>query len=348
MDALDGVGAVPAVPAAPDVQALLEILDRDGQARQTHVVHRWPLRVGRSLANDVVLNDPHVAATHLSIAPLAQGLTLTVGDTHNGVLLGRRRLHGGESALLTAGAEPIELRAGRTRLRLRLPGHALAPELPLAPVVSPGRRAAPAALAALVLVAGLLFRTYLDTDPDALARAAGGMLLATIVGGAVWCGAWALLSKMFTHQARFGWHLRVFLFSSVALLAADALPSLLAFSLSWPVVSDFSFVGDVAIAAIALYFHLLAVEPGHRRVLKWVAVVCAGVGVTLTMWFNLQRSDRLGEELSMNHLFPPALRLARPVSPATFIDGLTPLKRVLDKKAKETDRSDDGDASDVE
>jgi hypothetical protein len=37
----------------------------------------------------------------------------------------------------------------------------------------------------------------------------------------------------------------------------------------------------------------------------------------------------------MNHLFPPALRLAKPVSADTFVEGLKPLQAVLDKKAKE-------------
>ena len=38
-----------------------------------------------------------------------------------------------------------------------------------------------------------------------------------------------------------------------------------------------------------------------------------GVAVALTLWFNAQRTDRYGEDLYMNHLFLPALRLAPPV-----------------------------------
>jgi hypothetical protein len=321
--------------------ALLEVLDRDGHVRQAYAVAHWPLRVGRALDNEVVLSDPHVAAVHLSIAPGAHGLVLTVGDTRNGVRLGRQALRGGESAELAAGTEPIELMAGRTHLRLRLPEHALAAELALAPNTSFARRVGPGLAAALLLVAGLLFKTYLDTDPDGLARAAGATLLTTLTGAAVWCGAWALLSKTFTHQARFGWHLRVFVFASLALLANSALPALLAFALSWPWLSDFAFVGDIAIAAAALYFHLLAVEPARPRALRWAALACALVGVALALWFNVQRSGRYGDELYMSHLFPPALRLARPVTVDTFIDGLAPLQATLDRKAREPDRGDD-------
>ena len=327
-------------PWRPGARALLEVLDRDGQARQTVVVDAWPLRIGRALDNDVVLSDPHIAPHHLSIAATDAGLTLTVGETRNGVQFDHQRLRSGASAALPTDGEPIELGVGRTALRLRLPGHALAPELALAPAGSLARRTAPLALAALLLIAGALFGTYLETDPEGFARAAGNALLGGIVGAAVWCTVWALLSKTFTRQAHFGWHLRVFLYASIALLAVTTLPALLAFALSWPWLSDFDFIGSIVVIAAALYFHLLAVEPAKHRLLKWVAATCAVVGVLLSLWFNVQRSDQFGDELYMSHLFPPALRLARPISTDAFVDGLAPLQATLDKKAKEPDRGD--------
>ena len=327
---------------------LLELLDRDGQPRQSIPVHAWPLRIGRALDNDVVLSDPHIAPQHLSIEPGAQGLTLTVADTRNGALLGRQRLRGGESAPLATRGAPIDLTIGRTPLRLRLPEHTLAPELALTPAGSMARRAAGLVLAAFTLIAGALFGTYLDTDPEGFGRAAGSALLVGLTGAAVWCTAWALLSKTFTRQAHFGWHLRVFLVASIALLATTALPALLAFAFSWPWLSDFGFVGSIAVVAAALYFHLLAVEPARHRVLKWVAVTCAAVGVLLSLWFNVQRSDQFGDELYMSHLFPPALRLAKPVTTDAFVDGLAPLQTTLDKKAKEPARGGEGGRTDDE
>ena len=334
------VGA-PAVSAAVGTLAALDVLDRDGQPRQTFLVHHWPLRIGRGLANDVVLSDPHLALQHLSIAPGEQGLALHVGATRNGVQIGAKRLPADMHMALSADGEPLEFSAGRTRLRLRLPGHALAAELPLAATASFARRVVPVVIAAIVVLAGLLLRTWLDTDPDGFGRAAGSMLLGVVVAGGVWCGAWALLSKTFAHQARFGWHLRVFLLGSIAGLLVNALPPLLAFMLSWPWLSDFAFVGTVGVASVALYFHLLAVEPARQRLMKAVAVLCGVVGIALTLWFNVQRSDQFGDELYMNHLFPPALRLARPVTTDAFIGGLAPLKATLDKKAKDTSQGED-------
>ena len=338
----------PIPPAAATVLAALDVLDRDGQPRQTFLVHHWPLRIGRGLANEVVLSDPHLAPQHLSIAPGEHGLALRVGATRNGVQLGAKRLRADAQIALPADGEPLEFSAGRTRLRLRLPGQAVAAELPLAATASVARRVVPVVIAAIVVLAGLLLRTWLDTDPDGFARAAGTVVLGAVLATAVWCGAWALLSKTFAHQARFGWHLRVFLFASIATLAVTVLPALLAFALSWPWLSDFAFIAAIGVAASALYFHLLAVEPARRRLMKAVALMCAAIGIALTLWFNVQRSDQFGDELYMNHLFPPALRIARPVAAGGFVDGLAGLKATLDKKAKDTSEGDDAGAAERE
>ncbi|HKX42360.1 MAG TPA: FHA domain-containing protein [Burkholderiaceae bacterium] len=339
--------ASPATTAAGPV-AVVEILDRDGQVRQSVAVAAWPLRIGRALDNEIVLSDAHVAASHLTITRREQVLELEIGSTHNGVQHGRKHLRAGELeavAIDSGRGAPIELGLGRTRLRIRLPDQPLAAEQPLAAVVPLAKRLRPIVIAAAVLLLALTFNTYLDTDPDGFGRALGNMLLTAVLGAAIWCGVWAMLSKIFTRQAHFGWHLRVFLLASIALLAVGALPALLAFSLSWTWLTDFAFVGVFVVGAAALYFHLLAVEPAKHRLLRWMAVGGAVAGIIVTMWFNEQRTDQLGDELYMNHLFPPALRLARPVPAERLVDGLTSLKATLDRKAKDSAASGGDDGS---
>ena len=341
-----------------DVGAVLDVLDRDGQVRQSCKVSQWPLRVGRALDNDLVLADPHVAAHHFSIASNtdtdtdteteADGLHLVVGDTRNGVQWGREHLVAGESRALPQAGEPIELTIGRSTLRLRLAGHSVAAELALDELPSPRRGLVVVAVASCVLLAGLLFDAWLAADPEGQWRAMASTLLAAATGTVVWCGLWALLSKTFTRQTHFGWHLRVFLLASIALLLVQTLPALLAFALSWAWPSDFSFIATYAVGGAALYFHLLAVEPARHRMLRWMASGGVLAGVALTLWFNVQRSDRLGEELYMSHLFPPALRLAPTVSPERFFTGVAALQPLLDRKAAEPGRGDEDAGSERE
>jgi hypothetical protein len=328
--------------------AVIEVLDRDGLVRQSCKVTQWPLRVGRALDNDLVLADPHVAAHHFHIEADADGARLQVGDTLNGVQFGRLRLHAGQTSLLPARGDAIELHIGRSTLRLRLAGQAVAAELPLATLPSPRRGMVVLLGAACVLLAGVLFDAWLAADPEGQWRALASTLIAATGGAVAWCGMWALLSKTFTRQTHFGWHLRVFLLASIALLVVRTLPELLAFALSWPRLSDFSFVASYAVGGTALYFHLLAVEPARHRMLRSMAVGGVVAAVALALWFNVQRSDRFGEELYMSHLFPPALRLAPSVTPERFFDGVAALQPLLERKAAEPGRGDDEAGSERE
>jgi hypothetical protein len=345
MDALRLVvgGAVPAA------HAVLDVLDRDGQVRQTVAVNRFPLRIGRALDNDVVLADPHVAPHHLRIEAGGEGdagVVLVVGDTCNGVQIGAQRRVAGDRQALPAVGSAIELTLGRTALRLRLPGHTLAAELPLAAAVPGRRHAAQVLLAALLMLGGLLFDSWLDNDPEGWTRTAVSLALGSLALAAVWAGAWALLSKTFTRASRFSWHLRVFLLAVFALQVVSSVPRGLAFALSWPALASFGFVATYAVAGVAFYCHLLAVEPQRPRLMRAVALAGVAAAIGLSLWQNQQRGGRLGEALYLSHLFPPALRVARPVNTGTFMQGVAALQVDLDKKAKDKSGGDVGGGED--
>ena len=327
--------------------ALLEVVDRDGLVRQSWRIDRWPVTIGRALDNTVVLSDPHVAAHHATIDVVAGSdaapatIVVAARETRNGVVVrGRERVAGGAAKELADDGRDVDLQVGRAQLRLRLPNHALAAEQPMSAVVDTDHRWLPTlGLAAAVLLV-VLATTWVETDPEPFVRSAGMAVLTTIAGGAIWCGLWALLSKTFTRQGHFGWHVRVFVVASLVLLGLSVVPPLIAFAFSWPWVTDYSFVAIDATAASAIYFHLLAVEPARRRLMQGVAVTGFIVGVALSLWFNVQRTGRFGEELYMNHLFPPQLRVAKPVSVDRFIGSLAPMQAILERKAKEQTGSD--------
>ena len=333
--------------------ALLEALDRDGMVRQAWRIEHWPVTIGRALDNDVVLTEPHVASHHATIDLVpavggvgADSLVVTAGPTNNGLRVGRERIAGGSARTFVDTDRDLDLQIGRNALRLRLPGHALAPELTLAPMLAREIRWLPTAGLALASLAFILFNTYIDNDPDGLGREIGKAVLSALLDAALWCGFWALLSKIFARQSSFGWHVRVFVIASLVFVVLGTLPPLVAFVFSLPWVTDYAFVAVIAAVATTIYFHLLAVEPGRERLMRAVAVTGFAVGVALQVWFNFQRTGRPGEELYMNHLFAPQLRLARPVPVAGFIDNLAPMQAILDRKAKEQGGADDGSGED--
>lgn len=321
--------------------AVLEVIDRDGAVRQSLKVNAWPLRVGRALDNDLVLDDPYTAAQHLCIGCDESGqLALAVGESVNGLQCNGRHLASGERMPLPAHERPVQLLLGRTQLRLRLAGQALAPEqvLGVSRVLTQGLPTLVLLTFAALLVLG--FNTWLESEPELLAKSLASSSISALAIGFGWSGVWTLLSKVFTHQGHFGWHLRVMLLAVLAWETLMAGTALLAFAFSWPWMTDFNFVPGYAIVGAMLYFHLQAVEPQHPRRTLGFALGSAFAGLALSLWFNFQATDRPGSELYMNHLFPPALRVAKPVEVPQFMQGVGELQSRLDVKAGKADAED--------
>lgn len=345
MGALDeGAAGQATAPSARRVPlALVEVLDRDGLVRQSAAITEWPLRVGRALDNDLVLDDVHSASHHFSVAPDEAGdVVLRAGESLNGLRMGTQRLGAGEQRAV--GNEPVLLTVGRTALRLRLASHELPPEQPLLATRTLTQGLGTLGALALAVVLVLLFELYVGSEPEGFVSLLGSEAISNLTVALGWTGLWTLLSKVFTRQGHFGWHLRVLLIAVLVWKVLDAAAGLLAFSLSWPWVTDFLFVPNFLILGAMLYFHLQAVEPHHPRRTRALALASVVLGIGLSLWSNLQNRERAGSELYMGHLFPPALRLARPVATEQFLQGVAGLQATLDDKAKKEGSPGDDNA----
>jgi hypothetical protein len=316
--------------------ALLEVLDRDGHVRHSVGVRHWPLRAGRALDNELVLDDPHVAAHHLSVAADDEGqVFITVGDTRNGAEVGHQRL--AAASRVPVGDAPVAITLGRTTLRLRLARHPLPPEQPLAAVRPLWHELATLAGLLGVVLALLGFDTYLSSEPASLVRQWASLAMGAVAIGLAWPGVMSLFSKVFTRQAHFLWHLRVMLWAVIAWWVVDAAASALAFMLSWPALSSFSFVAVFAVVGAALTHHMLAIEPRHPGRWRTVGALAALIGIGITLWQNHQSHGRLGNDLYLTHLLPPALRLVPAVDSGDLVNRLEGLKAGLDAKAQTDD-----------
>lgn len=325
---------------ARETIALIELLDRDGQVRQLMRVPAWPVKVGRSMDCDIVVDDPHVAAHHVTLQERDGVVWLVPQRTVNPVRIGRRRLPP-EGHVALDGNTVVTL--GTTPMRVRFSGEALAPEQPLrGPQHARGWRAV--GLAAL-LVGGagwVTFNEWLDTMPGTPLVSLLTVVLAAPLLLAAWSGLWALGSKLFTRHFAFWQHLEVSLQWSIVAMVSLSLGNVLSFSLSLPVLAAVGHAGAMAAIAMMVWRHLGIVLPQRRRGVGWAMAAVIGLAVVLDVAERRLHEQPIAGDLYLTTLQPPALRVAKPTSVEAFVQSARPLEKSLSRMAR--DRSDDAGA----
>jgi hypothetical protein len=320
--------------------AIVEVLDRDGRARVTLPVRRWPVTVGRAVSCDIVLDDPYVAARHATLTAADGPLQLTVGDTVNGAWIRKRRAAAGERVDLHPGDT---VQVGGTRLRIRLAADALAPERPWVPEAT--GRVGTVAILCLLVSAWNVLDHWVRQDPGGRVTEYVPTLLGPLVALAIWSGMWAIGSKLVRHRFDFWGHAQVALFATLGMALATLLLPVAAFVAGWSWPSRIAVLLAGAIGWAAVAAHIGRILPGRPRVLAAVMTALFAVGTALLAFHHYETQDRVFSELYVTTLAPPALRLAPAVPAARFVEEARALQPVLEAHAAD---EDDGPASDDE
>jgi hypothetical protein len=283
--------------------------------------------IGRGYDNDVVVDDPYVAARHLRVFRDDDGRLVAedLGST-NGTFLdgGKTRL----PRILLNGQQPI--RIGQTFLRVREPGHAVEPER-----VAPKRWDMLPVVAAVILGAAVLGLEAISVwfsqvaEPRALNYLTP--LLSASVAILVWVGMWALLSRIFAGRSHFFRNLLIALVGAFALSLYSELAKYLAFAWTFALASTYEYVAIWIVVAVVCFFHLR--EVGHTRLWLKGALVAALLAVAVSVQ-TLQRSEALsdsGRQTTLHILMPPYLRAVPYRSEADFFGSVETLKAALDR-----------------
>ncbi len=339
----------PVVQAAQTTRlALIEVIGRDGRVQRAIDVRHWPLTLGRSLAADVVLDDPFVAPLHAVLAPGADGkLTLEVGDTTNGVQQGRKRHGRGARVPVPAGGTTWQL--GGLTLKLRTPDERLEPEQPL-PATTRRALLAPLGMALLLvlLVAASHWRS-LDPGhgPNDWLPLLAGLPLALML----WCGLWALGSKLFQHRFEFGAHLRLALPAVLAIELIDWLLPPTAAAIGWPMLWRLTTPLQALVALWLVRAHLLRVLPNFTRAVTSFVAAAGLAFAAVSVTAHWRSVDRWSRPPYMSTLPLPATQWVTPVPAEALVGELGPLAAQLAervKKARAEDPGDDGLGEDGE
>ncbi|NCT68549.1 MAG: FHA domain-containing protein [Rhodanobacteraceae bacterium] len=312
------------LPAA----AWIEVLTPSREVALRQRVAGPTLTVGRAWDNDLVLDDPHVAAHHLRLTRDADGAWRAedLGSV-NGLFVDDVRV----SAPVELAAASV-LRIGQTQLRLRTSAEPVPAERPLAR----GRPAWPLALAGLAATSALtLLELWLaETGEPKLLRylapalANAGLLL-------VWALGWSVLTRVFDGRLRFGLHLLVVCAGVVLYQAWEQLAALGAYALAWTALARTPTVVAWLLFAAVCYAHLRVLGPARLRLKALATAALAVLGITLHSLSESEARTNSGQVATLQRLAPPVLRLAPARSAEAFFGDAATLAAPLDAARSE-------------
>lgn len=309
--------------------AFVEELDRDGAVLRRHAIARLPARIGRAYDNDVIVDDPHVAAHHLEIRG-GEGGALEAVDL--GSINGTYRIdRGGRIATTPIRGDDV-FRIGQTQLRIRLPGQAVPPELPLRHRAwdrHPGVLAGSAAAFAGYWAWNAFLSTS-DTDLSVVYSWPISISLAVLV----WASIWSLICRTLTGHGNFVAHGIVAFAGTLVLFSTASLTEYIDFAfdldhqgLAWTILA-------AGIFAAMLYRHLqLTIRLPVPLLVLTVTVLATLLFGGLEGYATIRNSNRPGLQHYDRAIKPGAFLFARGVAPGQFIEQAEKLKTGVDRDA---------------
>jgi len=314
----------------------LEVLGRHRDVITRQRITSKAITVGRAYDNDIVLDDPHVAAHHLRIARGDDGAwTATDLGSVNGVFVEgdrARRQH-----IVLDGATTLQL--GHTGLRLRRSTQEVAPELPVL-------RSVPRWPLALVCIGAVLALEWLglwlgETGEPKLIRYLTPLLsVAAVI--TVWTTVWGLLSRVFTGQARLGVHLLIISAGVLAFSLYQQITEFGAFALSWTALSSSVYVIGWLIFAAVCFAHLRALGPSRLPLKAGAVLALAALGITMQHLKLSEWRSTYGQAATLQRLQPPSLRVVAAQAQTAFFANDAALQAALDKSRNEEPADGDG------
>ncbi len=317
--------------------AVIDVEERDGHYRQRHEVQRWPVCIGRALDNDIVLDDPHVAAHHLDLIQDKGRIRFTVGETCNGVRINGQTHVAGGSGIWPGHSE---LHLGHTLLRLRTAAEPLPDEVRL---FRAGLGLGMASILSLGFVAYAFmgWESWLGMGGEAvLWRVLAPLFIGFTFLLAFWAGGWSLVSKLFTKRLQFARHLRLALLWVLVMMIADELAKLIAFAINWSALERYGTLLALVGVGVLVAAHLRIVAPRRAPQLAAGVALLTLAGMSAYMLATYGKTRHVSDQHYMSSLYPPGLRLSKGVSAETFAAQVGGLKAALDAQALDPSEED--------
>jgi pSer/pThr/pTyr-binding forkhead associated (FHA) protein len=316
----------------------IEILSRHRDVASRVKVAGPEARIGRGYDNDVVVDDPYVAARHVRIYRDEAGQLIAEDmGSANGMSLDRAKDR--LERIVIDGTRPI--RIGQTLLRIRDCTYEVEGERRV-PTKRGLRRIVPAvALGALILGADVLKRWLTETgEPTISNYVTEALVVAATI--AAWVGIWALMARIFSGHARFLNNLLIGLAGFFVFTFYNEFAQYLGFAWTWSIPASYEYVAVWLILGLTCFLHLREIGSTHLWPKGLIVTALLVIAIAAQ---TIQRSEAFsvsGRQGIAQVLMPPAFRAVRLQDQDSFFGAIAGLKATLDSDRAQAARPDGG------
>jgi hypothetical protein len=305
----------------------VEILSRHREVTARFRIAGEEVHIGRGYDNDVILDDPYVAAHHVRVFRDGDGrLVAEDAGSKNGMFADR-----GSVRQVRIAIDPEHpIRVGHTLVRIRETAFTVPPERAAGTRTQTWPAVTAAGLAVAVLGIQAL-SLWLTQTGEPRASTYLNSLLPVSAMVLCWVAVWTMLSRVVSGQARFAQNLVIALSGVLAIGLGIQAGQLLAFSFTWPAAVSYQYAVQSLIVALVCFFHLR--ELGRSRLGVKAAVMAALLALALTVQTvqQFETASDFGQQYLVGRLMPPALRLTPVRGENDFFADVERLKTGLDK-----------------
>lgn len=311
--------------------AWIEILNQHGDVIVRHPIYAWPANIGRGYQNDVIIDDPYIAAGHLEVEPSdVEGYQLKLLGGINGMSLNRKRqLH----QSVKASADDI-IHIGKTQFRVRPVDYSVSPDKPM-----PKRAWLRNAIGLFIGLSLVLFEyalmRWLNYDKEEKITILIVDLIDTIPWqfGLMWIGFWSVIGRIEVGRTHLIEHATLASLGAGVLMLIGDLSSYISFALDSSLLSYLLHIAVIPlIFGSLIYRHICLVSRANRRKIGFLVAGLVILGVNISdLKDHWRYEDDLARMPYSRTVGSPAMVLTPGQTPAEFIADAKKLKAAVDE-----------------
>lgn len=320
------------------MELIIERISRSKKLLSRHQVSGPHVSIGRGYNNDVILNDPYVDANHLLLTVNQEGRWQAIDE---GSLNGSHFEH--EAQLKHA--RPIQsgdiVALGKSHLRFIYPDHPVAPTIRLSGMEGLLNWLSSPLIVAAILLLYLTLQMvgfYIDSLEIKTSQMFSSVFLKIAVMS-VLPMMFALLARLFKHDARVLTQIVVWYSFFTIFLITDSLGALISFNSSkmW-LGSTFMYITELILIFALLWsaFYIAFHQSPLRRLVMVSGLTFGIIGLSY-IYTSSNSADFQVKPIYDNTLLAPEFAISKPVSVQQFIEQSEGIFELTIQKAKETD-----------